>query len=90
VSVLGAPVLSILIMMSMAVALNLCSEADAFVAASFRSSLVPISTQLAFMILGPMLDIKLIIMYLKVFRVRTIAALAVLTSLAVFFSTVFT
>jgi uncharacterized protein len=89
-SVLGIPALSILIMMIMAVVLNLCSEADAFVAASFRSSQVPVSAQLAFMILGPMLDIKLIIMYLKVFRVRTIAALAVLTSLAVFFSTVFT
>ena len=89
-SVLGIPALSILIMMIMAVVLNLCSEADAFVAASFRSSQVPVSAQLAFMILGPMLDIKLIIMYLKVFRVRTIAALAVLTFLAVFFSTVFT
>ena len=76
-------------MMIMAVVLNLCSEADAFVAASFRSSLVPISAQLAFMILGPMLDIKLIIMYLKVFRVRAIAGLTVLTFLAVFLSTVF-
>jgi uncharacterized protein len=88
-SVLGIPALSILIMMIMAVVLNLCSEADAFVAASFRSSQVPVSAQLAFMILGPMLDIKLIIMYVKVFRVRMIAALAVLTFLAVFVSTVF-
>ena len=88
-SMLVTPILSILIMMIMAVVLNLCSEADAFVAASFRSSLVPISAQLAFMILGPMLDIKLIIMYLKVFRVRAIAGLTVLTFLAVFLSTVF-
>jgi uncharacterized membrane protein YraQ (UPF0718 family) len=75
-------------MMIMAVALNLCSEADAFVAASFRSSLVPYSAQLAFMILGPMLDIKLIMMYLKVFRIRAIAALTVFTFTAVFFSMV--
>lgn len=88
-SMAGTPVLSILIMMIMAVVLNLCSEADAFVAASFRSSLLPISAQLAFMILGPMLDIKLIIMYLKVFRVRAIAGLTVLTFLAVFASTAF-
>jgi len=88
-SVLGTPALSILAMMIMAVLLNLCSEADAFVAASFRSSLVPLSAQLAFMILGPMLDIKLIAMYHKVFRRRAIAALAVLTFAAVFLITVF-
>ena len=84
----STPALSILLMMIMAVALNLCSEADAFVAASFRSSLVPYFAQLAFMILGPMLDIKLILMYLKVFRIRAIAALTVFTFTAVFFSMV--
>jgi len=84
-SVLATPALSILIMMIMAVVLNLCSETDAFVAASFRSTPVPLSAQLAFMILGPMLDIKLITMYLKVFRMRAILALVVLTSAAVFF-----
>ena len=84
----GTPVLSILLMMIMAIALNLCSEADAFVAASFRSSQMPLSAQLAFMILGPMLDIKLILMYLKVFRIRAIAALTVLTITAVFLSMV--
>ena len=84
----GTPILSILLMMTMAIALNLCSEADAFVAASFRSSQVPLSAQLAFMILGPMLDIKLILMYLKAFRIRAIAALAVLTIAAVFLSMV--
>ena len=78
------PVFSILLMMIMAVVLNLCSEADAFVAASFRSSPVPLSAQLGFMILGPMLDLKLILMYLNVFRIRAIAALAVFTFSAVF------
>jgi len=86
-SVLGTPALSILVMMIMAVVLNLCSEADAFVAASFRSTPVPLSAQLAFMILGPMLDIKLIAMYLKVFRVQAILALVVLTFAAVFAGT---
>ena len=78
--------LSILIMMGMAVVLNLCSEADAFVAASFRSTSVPLSAQLAFMVLGPMLDVKLIFMYLNVFRKRTIMTLVVLVFLMVFFS----
>ena len=89
IAVADTPALSILLMMVMAVVLNLCSESDAFVAASFRSSMVPVPAQLAFMLLGPMLDIKLIIMYLKVFRVRAIVALAGLTFLAVFISTVF-
>ena len=82
----STPALSILLMMIMAVVLNLCSEADAFVAASFRSSLVPLSAQLAFMILGPMLDIKLILMYFKIFKIHTIAALTAFTVAAVFLS----
>jgi len=81
-------VLSILIMMVMAIVLNLCSEADAFVAASFRSTSVPLSAQLAFMVLGPMLDIKLIFMYLNVFRKRAIMTLAVLVFSMVFLSMV--
>jgi uncharacterized membrane protein YraQ (UPF0718 family) len=84
--VVHTPALSIVIMMIMAVVLNLCSEADAFVAASFRSSLIPLPAQMAFMILGPMLDIKLILMYLKLFRLRAIVVLATLTVLGVFFS----
>jgi uncharacterized membrane protein YraQ (UPF0718 family) len=50
--------------------LCLCSEADAFVAASFVT-LRPAS-KLAFLVLGPMLDFKLYMMYLRVFRPRLI------------------
>ncbi|MFH1998071.1 MAG: permease, partial [Planctomycetota bacterium] len=52
-----APFLAIPFMMLLAFVLNLCSEADAFLAASFRGTL-PVSAQMAFMVLGPMLDIK--------------------------------
>lgn len=68
----------IFLMMVMAVIMNLCSEADAFIAASFRW-LLPGSAQLGFMVLGPMLDLKLMLMYLSVFRKRTIVILSVLT-----------
>ena len=78
-----SPSLLILIMMVMAVLMNLCSEADAFIAASFRW-LIPGSAQLGFMVLGPMLDLKLMLMYLSVFRVRTIVLLSVLTFSVVF------
>jgi uncharacterized membrane protein YraQ (UPF0718 family) len=88
-SISGTPTLSILVMMMMALILNLCSEADAFVAASFRSIPVPLSAQMAFMVLGPMLDLKLVLMYLNVFRIRAIVVLAGLIFLIVFLSMVF-
>ena len=79
----GSPVFSILAMMALAIILNLCSEADAFVAASFRTVL-PITAQMAFMMLGPMLDIKLVLMYFRIFRRRLIIALAAMTFSIVF------
>lgn len=71
----GRPGVAIVLMMLLAVALNLCSEADAFVASSFRG-LLPVSSQLAFLLLGPILDLKLLLMYQTLFRRRVIATLA--------------
>ena len=68
-------IIAIGLMMVLALCLNLCSEADAFIAASFRNYL-PLSAQLAFMVLGPMLDFKLLLMYRSVFRSRMVAVLA--------------
>jgi uncharacterized membrane protein YraQ (UPF0718 family) len=67
----SAPGVSIILMMGLAVVLNLCSEADAFVAASFRF-ILPLSSQMAFMVLGAMLDIKLAAMYLSFVRKRAL------------------
>src|SRR5262245_8265050 len=53
-SALEYPGITILIMMGLAIALCLCSEADAFVAASFTG--VPPAAKLAFLVLGPMMD----------------------------------
>jgi uncharacterized membrane protein YraQ (UPF0718 family) len=64
------PILAILIMMGLAIVLCLCSEADAFVAASF-TYLHP-AAKIAFLVLGPMLDFKLYSMYTRVFRPRLI------------------
>ena len=75
----GRPTLAIAIMMAFAVVVTLCSEADAFVAASF-GTLRP-AAKLAFLVLGPMLDFKLIFMYTRIFRPRlmwTIIACVVL------------
>jgi len=65
----GQPLVAILIMMGLAIALYLCSEADAFVAASFTT---PPASKVAFLTLGPMLDFKLYAMYTRVFRPRLI------------------
>jgi uncharacterized membrane protein YraQ (UPF0718 family) len=64
------PVFAIGIMMVLAIVLCICSQADAFVAASFIT-LRPAS-KLAFLVLGPMLDFKLYAMYTRVFRPRLI------------------
>jgi uncharacterized membrane protein YraQ (UPF0718 family) len=56
------PILSLLAMMALAFILSLCSESDAFVAASF-TSFGP-AAQLAFLVFGPMVDLKLGALYI--------------------------
>ncbi len=73
----GMPVVAILVMMVLAILLNLCSEADAFIASSFRT-IMPPSAQLAFMLIGPMFDLKLLLMYQTLFTRRAIVTLAAL------------
>ncbi len=79
VAVMEPPVNAIGLMMGLAVMLNLCSEADAFISASFQPLGIPLSAQLSFMVLGPMLDLKLILMYLTVFSKKMIITLALTT-----------
>lgn len=62
-------------MILLAFLLNLCSEADAFVASSFQG-LLPLPAQMAFMLAGPVLDLKLLLMYRTVFCRRAIWTLA--------------
>jgi uncharacterized membrane protein YraQ (UPF0718 family) len=71
------PTLSIVLMMALAILLNLCSEADAFIAASFQG-LVSVPAQLAFLLTGPMFDLKLLLMYQSLFRRRAIVVLTLL------------
>ena len=53
----GRLVLAVLVMALLAVVLALCSEADAFVAASFSS--LPLLPRLVFLVVGPAVDVKL-------------------------------
>jgi uncharacterized membrane protein YraQ (UPF0718 family) len=64
-TVAGLPVISLLAMMALAFLLSLCSESDAFVAASFVQ--FGVGAQLAFLVFGPMVDTKLGILYAGTF-----------------------
>lgn len=75
-------VASILVMMALAVLLSVCSEADAFVANSL--SFFPLASRLSFITLGPMVDIKLILMYRATFTRKTMLILIAVPPVAVF------
>ncbi|WP_179266186.1 permease [Asanoa hainanensis] len=62
------PVLSVLALAVLAVVLSICSEADAFVAASL--SQFSLTSRLVFLVVGPMVDLKLISMQTGVFGRR--------------------
>lgn len=62
-------------LMTLAGILCLCSTSDAFVAATFV--LFPQVAKLAFMVFGPMVDLKLIFMYSAVFRPKFLLGLVV-------------
>ncbi|GIH01719.1 permease [Plantactinospora mayteni] len=68
------PVLSVLALAVLAVLLSICSEADAFVAASL--SQFSLTARLAFLVVGPMVDLKLISMQTGVFGRRFAARFA--------------
>jgi len=76
------PILAIPMLMLLAFVLCLCSEADAFLAASFTT--MSLSAKLAFLVYGPMLDIKLLLMYTRVFRWRLIGVIVSCVAVQVF------
>lgn len=77
------PVLSIIAMMVLAFVMSLCSESDAFVAASF-TAFGP-AAQLAFLVFGPMVDLKLGALYVGTYQrgfFRTVVIAVGATTLA--------
>jgi len=86
--VAGSLLLSVLILGLLAVLLAICSEADAFVAASLTQ--FSLTARLAFMVVGPIVDVKLIALQTGTFGPRFAVrfapatfAVAVLASLVV-------
>ncbi|MER5751385.1 permease [Streptomyces sp. NPDC002088] len=80
----GSPWLSVLFLAALAVLLAVCSEADAFVAASL-TGFSPVA-RLAFMVVGPMVDLKLIALqagtFGRAFAIRFSAATTVVAILS--------
>jgi hypothetical protein len=71
-----------LFMMGFAFILSLCSTSDAFVASSFMGTFSA-GSLLAFLVFGPMLDLKSTLMLLSVFRTRFVLFLIVLVGITV-------
>jgi len=67
-AVASDPVMSVLALALLAVLLSICSEADAFVAASL--SQFSLTARLAFLVVGPMVDLKLFAMQIGSFGPR--------------------
>ncbi|MCZ2805324.1 permease [Modestobacter sp. VKM Ac-2983] len=63
--VAASPVLAVLVLAVLAVLLAICSEADAFVAASLTS--FSLTARLAFLVVGPAVDVKLIALQVGTF-----------------------
>lgn len=86
-SVGQGPVHSVLVMTLMAVILSICSTVDAFIALAFTGSFTG-GAVLAFLVFGPMVDIKSTLMFLRVFKPRVVLLLVGLPFLMTVTSTV--
>jgi len=74
------PVLSVVALMVLAFVLSVCSTVDAFIALAFINTFSP-GAVLAFLVFGPMVDIKSLLLFRQVFSRRTIIYLVVLPML---------
>ena len=78
----GAPTGSILALMLLAVVVSVCSSVDAFLALGFAAQVTP-GALLAFLLLGPVVDLKLVGLFTVLMRPRAIAITAVAASFGV-------
>lgn len=67
-SAAGNEVVAVITMATLAIVLSICSEADAFVAAGMPQ--FSLSSRLVFLVVGPVIDVKLIAMHAGVFGRR--------------------
>ncbi|MBD2559051.1 MULTISPECIES: permease [Nostoc] len=86
---LGAgPISSIVVMLILAVVVSICSTVDSFFALSFASTFSS-GSLLAFLVFGPMIDIKSVGLMLSIFKPKTIFYLFALAAQLTFLFTLF-
>ena len=73
----SGPVISVITLVTLAVLLSICSTVDAFIARTFIGTFTT-GSMLAFLVYGPMVDIKSTLMFLGVFRPRAVVYLVLL------------
>ena len=78
----SAPTLSVIALMLLALVLSVCSSVDAFLALGFAAQVTP-GALLAFLLLGPVVDLKLAGLFTVLLTPRAIAITAVAASLLV-------
>ena len=76
-AVSNGPVVSALALIALAVILSVCSTVDAFIALAFAGTFTTGSV-LAFLVFGPMVDIKSVMLFQRVFKRKAVAYLVLL------------
>lgn len=74
------PALSIVAMIALAMIVSICSNVDSFFALSFASTFTPGSI-VAFLLVGPLVDVKMLSLLRTTFRTRALAGLVVIVVL---------
>ncbi len=74
------PLLSIVAMMTLAMVVSICSNVDAFFALSFASTFTP-GSLVAFLVTGPLVDVKMLALLRTTFATRTLVGLVVIVLL---------
>ena len=78
----GAPTISVLSLMLLAVVVSVCSSVDAFLALGFAAQVTP-GALLAFLVLGPVVDLKLLGLFRVLFKPKAIALTSAAAAVAV-------
>jgi uncharacterized membrane protein YraQ (UPF0718 family) len=87
-AVSARPVISVLALIALAVILSVCSTVDAFIALAFAGTFTTGSIT-AFLVFGPMVDIKSTLMFLGVFKRRAVVYLILLPLVMTILASVF-
>ena len=77
----GHPVFSILAMIALAFIVSLCSNVDAFFALAYSSTFTAGSI-VAFLVFGPMIDIKMLTLMQTTYKARLLAVMTIVVTLS--------